>query len=120
MMNLRVNPTMAILSFRNRATEDINYGRRSKAAIRLLQVVLHDKARIKLARLHAAESLNDMATLPGNRLEKLIGDRDGRQAFHGPRGEPAVLAQPSEKPGTQPGQPPRLQADQTDRRLISG
>ncbi len=87
---------MAILSFRNRATEDINYGRRSKAAIRLLQVVLHDKARIKLARLHAAESLNDMATLPGNRLEKLIGDRDGRQAFHGPRGEPAVLAQPSE------------------------
>jgi toxin HigB-1 len=66
---------MAIRSFRNQATEDINYGRLSKAAIKLLPGMLHAKAQIKLARLHAADSLNDLATLPGNRLERLKGDR---------------------------------------------
>jgi proteic killer suppression protein len=30
---------------------------------------------VKLARLHAADSLNDLASLPGNRLEKLSGNR---------------------------------------------
>ncbi len=64
---------MAILSFRNRATEDINYGRRSKAAIRLLQVVLHDKARIKLARLHAAESLTRIIRWARSRQRPLCG-----------------------------------------------
>jgi toxin HigB-1 len=63
------------------ATEDINYGRRSKAAVRLLPPALHEKARIKLARLHAAESLNDLATLPGSRLEKLLGDRAGQYSI---------------------------------------
>src|SRR5438270_8709776 len=72
---------MAIRSFRNRATEDINYGRSTKAANRLLPRVLHGKARVKLARLHAADSLNDLATLPGNRLEKLIGDRAGEYSI---------------------------------------
>ena len=66
---------MAIVSFGNRAAEDINYGRRTKAARRLLPVSLHERAQIKLARLHAAESLNDLASLPGNRLERLAGDR---------------------------------------------
>jgi toxin HigB-1 len=66
---------MAIRSFRNRAIEDVNYGRRTKASLRLLPAVLHEKARIKLARLHAAESIDDLASLPGNRLEKLKGDR---------------------------------------------
>ena len=68
---------MAIQSFASGATEDINYARRSKAALRLLPADLHGKARIKLARLHAAESLEDLASLPGNRLEKLKGDRAG-------------------------------------------
>jgi|ERR1051325_7223621 proteic killer suppression protein len=72
---------MAILSFANRGTEDINYGRRSKAALRLLGGALHEKARVKLARLHAANSLNDLATLPGNRLEKLLGDRAGQYSI---------------------------------------
>jgi toxin HigB-1 len=44
-------------------------------ARRALHTDLHQKARVKLARLHAAESLSDLATLPGNRLEKLKGDR---------------------------------------------
>jgi proteic killer suppression protein len=72
---------MAIRSFRDRGTEDINGGRNSRAAIRLLHVLLHEKARVKLARLHAAESLEDLATLPGNRLEKLRGDRAGQHSI---------------------------------------
>ena len=66
---------MAILGFRNRATQDINDAQRTKAARRLLPANLHDKARVKLARLHAAEALEDLASLPGNRFEKLAGDR---------------------------------------------
>jgi proteic killer suppression protein len=54
---------------------------RTKSATRLLPAALHEKARIKLARLHAAESLNDLATLPGNRLEKLVGDRAGQHSI---------------------------------------
>ena len=77
----RYNGIMAILSFADRGTEDINYGRRSKAGLRLLGAALHEKARVKLARLHAATSLNDLATLPGNRLEKLIGDRAGQYSI---------------------------------------
>lgn len=69
---------MAIVSFCNRSTADINDGHASKAAIRLLPRNLREKARIKLARLHAAESANDLASLPGNRLEKLSGDRAGQ------------------------------------------
>jgi proteic killer suppression protein len=72
---------VAIRSFANPATEDINYARRSKRALRLLPATLHDKARVKLARLHAAESLNDLATLSGNRLEKLRGDRAGQHSI---------------------------------------
>ena len=69
---------MAILSFADRATEDINYARRTKTSLRLLPAILHDRARIKLTRLHAAESLEDLTGLPGNRLEKLKGDRAGQ------------------------------------------
>ena len=43
--------------------------------------MLHEKARVKLARLHAADSLNDLASLPGNRLEKLFGDRAGQYSI---------------------------------------
>ena len=72
---------MAIRSFRDQATEDINYGRMSKAARRALPAVLHEKGRLKLARLHAAESLSDLVTLPGNRLEALKGDRKGQHSI---------------------------------------
>jgi proteic killer suppression protein len=72
---------MAILVFRDRATEDINYGRSSKPARQRLAANLHAKARIKLARLHASESLKDLADLPGNRLEKLAGNRSGQHSI---------------------------------------
>ena len=69
---------MAILSFRDRATEDINYALPTKAARHRLATNLHARARVKLARLHAAESLEDLSTLSGTRLEKLAGDRAGQ------------------------------------------
>lgn len=72
---------MAILSFRDRATEDVNNGRNSKAARSVLPPSLHTRARVKLARLHAAESLIDLTSLPGTRLEKLAGDRDGQHSI---------------------------------------
>jgi len=72
---------MAILGFRNRATEDINYARRSKVSLRLLPPHLHEKARVKLARLHSADTLEDLAELPGHRVERLSGDRAGQQSI---------------------------------------
>jgi len=69
---------MPIRSFKNKATEDINYGRRTKAALQLLPVALHTTAQIKLARLSAAESIMDLRSLPGNRFELLKGDRRGQ------------------------------------------
>ena len=72
---------MAIVGFRGRGTEDINNGRRTKPALRLLPAHLQDKARVKLARLHAAEALEDLAGLPGNRFEKLVGDRAGQYSI---------------------------------------
>jgi toxin HigB-1 len=72
---------MAIVSFRNQATEDINDGRRTKAALRLLPAHLHEKARVRLARVHAAGTLEDLAGLPGNRFEKLSGNRAGQYSI---------------------------------------
>ena len=35
----------------------------------------------KLAMLHAAVALEDLRMPPGNRLEKLVGDRDGQHSI---------------------------------------
>ncbi len=69
---------MAIHTFKNRATEDINYGKISKEALRTLPKELHQKARIKLARLGAATSMQDLMEIRGNRFEKLKGERQGQ------------------------------------------
>lgn len=66
---------MAIKSFKNKSTEDINYGISSKQARKLLPTELHEKARIKLARVGAATNLQDFRELKGNRFELLKGDR---------------------------------------------
>lgn len=72
---------MAILSFHNKASEDINYGRATKAALRLLPRELHKKAQIKLARLGAASSIEDLRNIRGNRFEVLKGDRKGQYSI---------------------------------------
>jgi len=72
---------MAIKSFRDKASEDICGAVASKAARRCLPAQLHEKARIKLARLAAATDLNDLADLRGNRFEMLKGDRSGQYSI---------------------------------------
>ena len=69
---------MAIKSFSGKATEDINYGRSTKFALRRLPSELHKKAQIKLARLGAASSLEDLRAIRGNRFETLRGSRKGQ------------------------------------------
>ncbi len=68
---------MAIRSFKDKLTEAINYGQKTKQTQKLLPAELHQKAQIKLAVLGAATSLNDLAELRGNRLEALKGSRAG-------------------------------------------
>ena len=69
---------MAIKSFKNKGTEDVNYGRVSKDALKILPKELHRKAQIKLARLGAVTSLQDLQEIRGNRFEKLKSDRKGQ------------------------------------------
>ena len=72
---------MAIYNFRNKATEDINYGRVTKNSLKLLPKTLHQKTQIKLARISAATSIEDLRGLRGNRLETLQGDREGQYSI---------------------------------------
>ena len=73
--------TMAIRSFKNKGTEEINYGRSSKDASKILPKELHRKAQIKLARLGAVTSMQDLQEIRGNRYEKLKGDRKGQYSI---------------------------------------
>lgn len=72
---------MGILSFKNRETEDVNYGRASKEALRILPKELHRRAQIKLARLGAVTSIQDLREIRGNRFEALKGDRKGQYSI---------------------------------------
>lgn len=69
---------MAIQNFKNKGSEDINYGRVTKEALRTLPKDLHRKAQIKLARLGAVTSMQDLQEIRGNRFEKLKGNRKGQ------------------------------------------
>lgn len=72
---------MAILNFKTKGTEDINYGRATKDALKTLPKELHRKAQIKLARLGAVTSLKDLQEIRGNRYEKLKGKRKGQDSI---------------------------------------
>ena len=72
---------MGIINFKNKGTEDINYGRSSKEALRILPKNLHKKAQIKLARLSAATSIQDLREIRGNRFEMLKGKRKGQYSI---------------------------------------
>jgi len=64
-----------IVGYRER-TADFASGKRSKAFSGIER-----PARLKLDRLEAAIVLDDLAMLPGNRLEKLKGDRRGQYSI---------------------------------------
>lgn len=63
-----------IRSFRDRETERVFRRERTRTLASDVQRV----AQRKLAVLDAAESLEDLRVPPGNRLEKLSGDREGQ------------------------------------------
>jgi len=65
-----------IASYRDKRTRDFAAGERVKAFPGVDRA-----ARLKLDRLEAAITLQDLATLPGNRLEALKGDRKGQYSI---------------------------------------
>lgn len=64
-----------IRSFANRGTEDVFDGLPSKAARTTCPVELWPVARRKLTQINRVTELNELAVPPGNRLERLKGDR---------------------------------------------
>ena len=67
---------MVIQSFRDRDTESLFFGERSRRFPGIQRV-----ARRKLRELDAAHRLSDLAIFPGNRLEALKGDRAGKHSI---------------------------------------
>ena len=65
-----------ITGYRDKHTRDFAAGKRVKAFSGIER-----SARLKLDRLEAAISLADLAALPGNRFEALIGDRKGQYSI---------------------------------------
>ena len=72
---------MAIQNFKTKGTEDINYGRITKDALRMLPREMHRRAQIKLARLGAVTSMQDLQEIRGNCFEKLKGERQGQYSI---------------------------------------
>jgi len=70
-----------IRSFADDATEDLFYGRRTKAARKRLPNQLWSKAAKKLDAVDSADLLIDLRIPPGNRLEALKGDRAGQHSI---------------------------------------
>jgi len=70
-----------ILSFADSGTKDIFNGRDTKEARRTCPVSLWRTAAKRLEMLDSAESLGDLRVPPGNRLEKLKGDRAGQHSI---------------------------------------
>jgi toxin HigB-1 len=65
-----------IVSYRDKRTRDLAAGKRVKAFSGFER-----SARLKLDRMEAATSLGDLAALPGNRFEALVGDRKGQYSI---------------------------------------
>jgi proteic killer suppression protein len=65
-----------IVSYRDKRTREFADGKRVKAF-----AGIERSARMKLDRVEAATSLRDLAALPGNHFEALIGDRKGQYSI---------------------------------------
>ena len=70
-----------IASFRDRGTEDVFDGRGSRAARRTCPQSVWPIARRKLDQLNRVTDVRDLAIPPGNRLERLKGDREGQYSI---------------------------------------
>lgn len=69
-----------IVSFRDAGTEDVYHGRATAKARRACPERLWPVARRKLDQLNWARTLSDLRAPPGNRLEKLAGDRESQHS----------------------------------------
>jgi toxin HigB-1 len=67
-----------IRSFKGRGTEDIFNGQNTKEARRRCPQGLWAVAARKLDQLDSVQSLDELQVPPGNRLERLSGDRAGQ------------------------------------------
>jgi len=65
-----------IVSYRDKRTREFAAGKRVKAFSGFER-----SARLKPDRMEAATSLRDLAALPGNRFEALVGDRKGQYSI---------------------------------------
>jgi len=70
-----------IQRFADRGTEDIYDGKNSPQARRCCPQSLWEVAYRKLDQLDSAAKLTDLAAPPGNRLERLRGDRSGQHSI---------------------------------------
>ena len=70
-----------IVSFKNRATENIFDGINSKAARKTLPQTLWRLASRKLDQLDSVQLLEEMRVPPGNHFEKLTGNRQGEYSI---------------------------------------
>ena len=70
-----------IRSFRNRGTENIFDGSDTPAARKICARTLWGVARRKLDQINRVRVLRDLAVPPGNRLERLRGDRGGQHSI---------------------------------------
>ena len=65
-----------IISYRDKRTRDFATGKRIEAFSGIERASL-----LKIDRLEAATTLQDLAALPGNRFEALKGDRKGQYSI---------------------------------------
>jgi proteic killer suppression protein len=70
-----------IPSFKDDGTEDIFNGLKTKAARAICPESLWKIAARKLDLLDSVETLSDLRVPPGNRLERLSGDRQGQHSI---------------------------------------
>lgn len=70
-----------IVSFQGDGTEDVFNGRDTRRARRICPASIWSVARRKLDLLDAAAVLEDLAAPPGNRLERLFGDRSEQHSI---------------------------------------
>ena len=69
-----------IRSFADQATEDIFDGNESRRARSRLPAALWRVARRKLTQVNRVRDLRELAVPPGNRLQRLSGDRAGQHS----------------------------------------
>jgi proteic killer suppression protein len=70
-----------IVSFKNKATEDVFNGKASKEARKACPQAIWRVAGRKLDQLDSVEALNELKVPPGNRLELLSGNRKGQYSI---------------------------------------